>query len=108
MVEDPLHLVDAHRSQARLIPDVKNHLPRTVAVLVVLALGLGVFLIEIVQRQARWWQPKRQGDEERILRSQRYARRWQPDAQMLFAADLQALGALHRPCAQRRSRARTT
>ena len=41
------------------------------------------------------WQPRRQRDEERILRLPRCARCGQPDTQLLLAADLQALSALN-------------
>ena len=60
VVEDPVPLVDAHRSQARvpgtpmhLLPSVEDRLPRIVLGLIILVLGLGVFLIKIAQRQAR-------------------------------------------------------
>ena len=43
----------------------------------------------------REWQPKRQKDEERIICLARYARRWQPDTQVLFTGYLQALGSIN-------------
>ena len=58
-----------------LISVVEDRLPRTVPGLITLVLDLGFFLFKIVQRQSRRWQPGRQGDEERILRSPLAARR---------------------------------
>ena len=99
MVEDPVPLMDAHRSQARmqstllhLIHDVENRLQHIVLALVV---GLGVFMVKIVHRRVGGWFIGRQRDDERVFRLPRYARGWQPDTQLLFTANLQALGAHH-------------
>ena len=94
VVENYVPFVDAHRSQAwvqgaplHLLPNIEDRLPRIVPWLIILVLGLGVFLIRILQRQARRWQPGRQRDEERFLCSPRYARRWEPDAQRVTDLD---------------------
>ena len=76
---------------------VEDRLSRIVLGLVFLVLGLGIFLVRIVQRRAHGWHPRRQRDEERILRLPRCVRRWQPDTRPLLAANLRALGALDGP-----------
>ena len=72
VVENPVPLVDARRSQAwmqsillHLLPVTEDRLPHVLG-LVVIVLGLGVFLVKIVQRQVAGWQPRRRWDEERI------------------------------------------
>ncbi len=62
LVEDPVLLMDAHRSQARmqstllhLIPDVEDGLSHNVLELVVLVLGLGVFMVKIVHWSKQWF-----------------------------------------------------
>ena len=71
--------MDVHRSQARVHGTLLHLFPfidllqSIVLGLVVLVVGLGVFLVKIVERQAPTW-PRRQRDEERIPRLSRYAR----------------------------------